>query len=106
MRFSPVMSPSKIHQPHDVVAEIAYWRERSDGSLPTGVDSLKIMRQGKEVDARQMTIYDIRDNLDGFTLDKNGFQVWTLPQTPAYTKDDKEIEDKEYPEIIETLQKM
>ena len=37
------MSPSKIYQPHDVVATIAYWLERSDGSLPmTNEDSLKI----------------------------------------------------------------
>jgi hypothetical protein len=100
------MSPSKIYQPHDAVARVAYWKERSDGSLPTGKDSMRIMRQGREVDAREMTFHDIRNTRDEFTLDKSGFQVWTLPDTPEYTKDDKEIEDKEYPEIIETLKKM
>lgn len=100
------MSPSKIYQPQDITAAIAYWRERSDGSLPTEEDSLKIMRQGKEVDAREMTIHDIRNIQDNFTLDKNGFQVWTLPETPEYTKDNKAIEDNQYPEIVETLEKL
>src|SRR5277367_3613756 len=45
------MSPSMICKPHDAVATIAYWQERSDGSRPTtNEESLIIMRQGKEVD--------------------------------------------------------
>jgi hypothetical protein len=101
------MSPSKIYEPHDVVATIAYWLERSDGSLPiTNEDSLKIMRQGKEVDAREMTIHDIRNTGHNFTLDKNGFQVWNLPETPEYTKDDAQIEAEQYPVIVEKIKEL
>jgi hypothetical protein len=100
------MSPSKICQPQDTVAKLAYWQERSDGSLLTEEDSMKIIRQGRDVDLREMTIQGIRNIHDSFTLDKNGFQVWNLPATPEYTKDDKEIEDKQYTEIIETLKKV
>jgi len=101
------MSPSKIYQPHDVVATIAYWLERSDGSLPmTNEDSLKIMRQGKEVDAREMTIHDIRNTENDFTLDMNGFQLWDFPETPEYTKDDADIEAKQYPAIMEKIREM
>jgi hypothetical protein len=47
-----------------------------------------------------------RNNVDDFTLAKNGFQVWTLPEMPEYTKDDQAIEDNQYPEITETLKKL
>jgi hypothetical protein len=100
------MSSSKVYEPHDVVTTIAYWQERSDGSLPVVDDAMKIMRQGKEADAREVTFHDIRNNINDFTLDRNGFQVWPLPEIPAYTKDDKEIEEREFPQVIDYLKKM
>jgi hypothetical protein len=69
------MSPSQIYEPHDITAKIGHWLERSDSSRPTKEDSTNIMRLSKEMDAREMTIYDIRNTEDEFTLDKNGFQI-------------------------------
>ena len=81
------MSPSRIYEPHDAVATTAYWSERSDGSRPTtNEESLIIMRQGKEVDAREMKIHDIRNTDNNFTLDTNGFQVWNLPSFQSTQK--------------------
>jgi hypothetical protein len=101
------MSPSKIYEPHEAVATIAYWLERSDGSRPTAVEeTLKILRQGKEVDARETTIHDIRNIEGSFTLDTNGFQLWNIPEMPEYINDDAEIEAKEYPTIVEKLKEM
>lgn len=101
------MSPSSVYEPHNIVVTIPYWLDRNDGSLPTtNEDSLRIMRQGKEVDAREMVIHDIRNAEHDFTLDQNGFQVWNLPQTPEFTKDDAEIEAKQYPAIVEKIKEM
>jgi hypothetical protein len=96
-----------ICKPRDAVATIAYWQERSDGSRPTtNEESLIIMRQGKEVDAREMKIHDIRNTENNFTLDTNGFQVWNLPEIPEYTKDGAEIETKQFPAIVEKIKEM
>lgn len=100
------MSPSTIYQPHDVVARIAYWPEGRKGGLAAEDNALSIACRARAVDVREMTIHDIRSNIDYFTLDRNGFQVWTLPDTLEYTKDDQEIETKQYPEIAEALKKM
>jgi hypothetical protein len=101
------MSPSKIYEPCDAVTSVPYWLERNDGSLPeTNEESLKILRQGKEVDPREMTIHDTRNNEHDFSLDKNGFQVWYLPELPDYTKDDDEIAAKQYPVLIEKIKEV
>jgi hypothetical protein len=104
--MSQTVTPSTIYQPRDVVARIAYWPEGSDGSLAAEEHALNIPYRARAVDIREMTIHDSRGNIGDFTLDKNGFQVWTLPDTPKYTKDDQEIESEQYPEIIEGLKKM
>jgi hypothetical protein len=100
------MSPFMTYQHHDVVARIAYWPEGSKVSLAAEENALNIAYRARAVDAREMTIYDSRSNISNFTLDKNGFQVWTLPHAPKYTKDSQEIESEQYPEIIEALREM
>jgi hypothetical protein len=101
--ISQTMIPSTIYQSHDVVA---YWPEGSNGSLVAEENALNIAYRARAVDIRELTIHDSRSNIGDFTLDKNGFQVWTLPDTPTYTKDDQKIESEQYPEIIEALKKL
>lgn len=100
------MSSSTTYQPYDVVARIAYWPEGRPGSLAAEENALNIAYRTRAVDAREMTIYDSRNIGGDFTLDKNGFQVLILPDTPKYTKDDQEIEAAQYPEIIEAIKNM
>lgn len=100
------MSSSTTYQYRDVVARIAYWPEGRAGSLAAEENALNIPYRARAVDAREMIIHDSRGNIGDFTLNKNGFQVWTLPGTPKYTKDDQEIESEQYPEIIDAVKEM
>lgn len=101
------MSPSQTYEPRNVEADIAYWKERKDGSLPTDAeDGAKIMLAGKDMDATKVMFYDLRNIEDKFTLDKNGFQVAYSDRTPIYSKDDDEIKANEYPIWEELIQKL
>jgi hypothetical protein len=83
------MSSSQTYEPRNVEADIAYWKERKDGSLPADAEEgAKIMMAGKDMDATKLTVYDLRNIEDKFTLDKNGFKSstrTTLRFTPKTT---------------------
>jgi hypothetical protein len=56
-----------------------------------------------EVDAYNVTIHDIRNVENDFTLVKNGLQVWDPPSEPECTKDEDEVMAKYYPEVVAYL---
>jgi len=59
-----------------------------------------------EVDAHKVTIHDIRNVENDFTLAKNGLQVWNLPSDLECTKDEDRAITKYYPEAVAYLKNM
>lgn len=100
------MSPSKTYQSQDVEADIRYWQPWAGGSIPNKAETIRIMNGLTEVDAHKVTIHDIRNVENDFTLAENGLQVWNLPSEPECTKDEDGAIIKYYPEVVAYLKNM
>lgn len=100
------MSPSKLYEPYNVVADIHYWfpgTEPIHGPDVTAADK----KLGQKYDcSRTMTILDIRGMKDNFNIETHGFTVITLPEKERHEYDNDWVVNhlyEEYECVIKTL---
>lgn len=98
------MSLSQVYQPRNIEAAVAYWPEYNQ-RRPAEEDD-RIMHRLHDCDIRRMTFHDIRNAENEYTLDKNGFQILVLPQTPEYLVNEEQIKSMVYPEVTQKLREL
>jgi hypothetical protein len=93
-------------QPHDVVAQLNYYKDPGDGSRP--LPSIVGKPETYERPAQQLTqtVYDIRGRENDYTLDKTGFQIIQHESKEKEFLDDERIKEVYYPEIEQILRNM
>jgi len=92
------------YKPHDVHANLNYYLDPGDGSLPAPNYSYKPSSYNeKPIDTRNILVHDIRGEEDKYTLDKNGFQIHHHVSREKDFLDDGEIEAVYYPEVEQLL---
>lgn len=72
---------ASLYVPHDFTTLIGYTRPPVNGGEPRMDDLASDNPTFREI--RETRIRDLRGMEDGFTLEKNGFQYYKLPQVPG-----------------------
>ena len=90
-------------EPHDVHVDIHYIKEPEDGTQITQ-ESIHV-NDPRIRDVRNQLVKDIRNTVDQFELEKNGFQYVTHQVPPDHFVDEASIETAHYPEIESLIKK-
>lgn len=75
---------------HDVKTVLNYFKENEDGSPPHPTYVDRPETYDRPFEPHQITVKDIAGEEDRYSLDKNGFQIYThVASEKAFTDDDK-----------------
>lgn len=97
------MSPSKLYSPLDVTCDIIY---SEAGGIHDDVTAKQLFLGDRDEHTRSMTVYDVRNREDEFTLDQHGFQYVKLETKERNTADEDAIKAEYYKEMEDVIQKV
>lgn len=94
-----------LNENHDVRALVNYFPDENrvydDKSWPSPA------KFGEwHTSSRFMTFHNARGNEDAFSLEKNGFEFFTLPVKERDVSDDEKIREEYLPEVAEVVKKL
>ena len=95
---------SKKTGAHDVHTTLNYYKEPADGSppAPTYVGKPETYNN-RPVETVDVSVTDISGNVDDYTLDGNGFQIYQHVSGEKEFVDDEKIKREYYPETEQLL---
>ena len=108
--FEPPDSRAQINssvttfQPHHVSTTLNYYKDPGDGSEPHPTYVGKPETYERPCETIHVTVHDLRNQEDQYSLDKNGFQICHHASIEKDFLDEEQIKASYYPET-ETLLK-
>jgi hypothetical protein len=99
---------SSKQQPHlhDVSTTLNYYKDPGDGSSPPPHYVGKPETYDRPMEPLAVTIHDIRGSEAGYTLDRNGFQLYNFESKEKDFLDDDTIKAVYYPETEQLLKEV
>ncbi|KAL8708381.1 MAG: hypothetical protein Q9220_006762 [cf. Caloplaca sp. 1 TL-2023] len=94
----PIEPPSK-----DIKAIFNYYKDPEDGGPPLPAYVGKPETYERPIEAKSMTVHDIRGEESQYTLDGTGFQVWKHTSKEKEFVDDDKVRRDYYPEVESIL---
>jgi hypothetical protein len=103
--FEPIAAQfqEKATTKHNVKTSLKYYKESSDGSPPPPTYVGKPETYERPSHPLDVTINDIRGEVDRYTLDSNGFQIYNHTSSEKDFLDDEKIKAQYYPETEQLL---
>lgn len=99
---------SSKQQPHlhDVSTTLNYYKDPGDGSSPPPHYVGKPETYDRPMEPLAVTIHDIHGSEGGYTLDRNGFQLYNFESKEKDFLDDDTIKAEYYPETERLLKEV
>ena len=103
--FEPITTNAPDNAPtkHHVKTQLNYYKEALDGSPPAPSYVGKPETYERPTHALDVTVTDIRGDVDKYTLDGNGFQIHSHTSDEKDFLDDDKIKAEYYPETEQLL---
>lgn len=101
--FEPLSPATATGKKHDVQTTLNYYKENADGSPPEPQYVNRPETYERPVHALAVTVHDIGGEVDKYTLDKNGFQIFSHQSAEKDFVDDEKIKAEYYPETEQLL---
>jgi hypothetical protein len=102
--FEPVTASASTNTTkHHVKTSLNYYKAAEDGSAPKPTFVGKPETYERPYQPLDVTVTDIRGDVDRYTLDKNGFQIHNHTSAEKVLLDDDEIKAQYYPETEQLL---
>ncbi|RMZ91607.1 hypothetical protein DV736_g1165, partial [Chaetothyriales sp. CBS 134916] len=103
--FEPVTT--QVSQPsvtkRDVKTTLNYYKDPGDGSPPPPTYAGKPESYDRPTHPLEVTVHDVRGEVDKYTLDGNGFQIYSHESEEKDFLDDDKIKAEYYPETEQLL---
>jgi hypothetical protein len=101
--FEPVVVDAKSSGPHHVHTTLNYFKDNEDGSEPAPNYVGKPETYDRPIQPLDVVVQDITGEVDKYTLDKNGFQIYSHTSQEKDFLDDDKIKAEYYPETEQLL---
>ncbi|KAI9869176.1 MAG: hypothetical protein M1823_009053, partial [Watsoniomyces obsoletus] len=101
--FEPVAKVQTGSVKHHVNSSLNYYKDPGDGSRPAPTYVGKPETYERPVEPFQVTVHDIRGEVEKYTLDGNGFQLYSHKSSEVDFLDDDKIKAEYYPETEQLL---
>ncbi|RMZ80624.1 hypothetical protein DV738_g2585, partial [Chaetothyriales sp. CBS 135597] len=103
--FEPItaQAPQSGISKHDVKTSLNYYKVPADGSPPAPTYAGKPEVPERPVEPLDVVVHDIRGETDKYTLDGNGFQIYSHESKEKDFLDDDKIKAEYYPETEQLL---
>lgn len=101
--FEPLTTVQSGVTKHHVFTKLNYYKPNDDGSPPAPAYIGKPETYERPIDPVDVTVNDIKGETDKYTLDGNGFQIYTFPSAEKDFLDDEKIKAEYYPETERLL---
>jgi hypothetical protein len=101
--FEPLNTVQSGVSKHNVFTKLNYYKPNEDGSPPAPAYIGKPETYERPVNPVDVTVNDIKGETDKYTLDRNGFQIYTFPSAEKDFLDDEKIKAEYYPETERLL---
>ena len=101
--FEPLTAVPTGSTKHHVQTQLNYYKEPEDGSPPAPTYIGRPETYERPRQPLNVTVHDIRGEVDKYTLDGNGFQIYSHTSTEKDFLDDNKIRADYYPEIEQLL---
>ena len=101
--FEPVSSLQADSTKHHVNTHLNYYKDPGDGSEPAPNYVGKPETYERPTQPLQVTVQDIRGEVEKYTLDGNGFQLYAHKSDERDFVDDEKIKAEYYPETEQLL---
>lgn len=101
--FEPLTTVQSGTVKHHAHTHLNYYKPNADGSPPAPAYVGKPESYERPTQALNVTVHDIKGEVDKYTLDGNGFQIYTFPSTEKDFRDDEKIKTEYYPETERLL---
>lgn len=101
--FEPLTTVQTGTTKHHVNTHLNYFKANEDGSPPAPAYIGKPESYERPTQPLDVQVYDIKGEVDKYTLDGNGFQIYTYPSAEKDFRDDDKIKAEYYPETERLL---
>ncbi|RMD41904.1 hypothetical protein DV735_g3205, partial [Chaetothyriales sp. CBS 134920] len=104
--FEPITAQApaqSVVSKHDVRTALNYYKVPADGSPPAPTYAGKPEVPERPVERLDVVVHDIRGEVDKYTLDGNGFQIYSHESKEKDFVDDDKIKAEYYPETEQLL---
>jgi hypothetical protein len=98
-----IASSATPSQPHHVATTLNYYKDPGDGSEPHPSYVGKPETYYRPPETLDVTVHDVRGHEDQYSLDKNGFQVYSHVSLEKDFVDEEQIKAQYYPETEQLL---
>ena len=88
---------------HNVHTQLNYYKDPGDGSEPVPYIFGKPETYERPSEVLDVTVHDIRGDIESYTLDGNGFRTYTHKSSEKDFMDDEKIKAEYYPETEQLL---
>jgi hypothetical protein len=101
--FEPVSNVQTGSAKHHVNTHLNYYKDPGDGSRPAPNIVGQPETYERPTEPLQVIVHDIRGEVEKYTLDGNGFQIYSHKSTEQDFLDDDKIKAEYYPETEQLL---